>query len=411
MTVVLDKDTAEKTVEVRATKPADHFASWLARAGAFAVDVVFGVALIATMAVLQAATPQYGVLWWYYVGIAVLAVILVVVNRLVLPSVWGWSLGRALFGIAVVRAATEDSDKPAGRIRRNAGRLAAVFGAVLVVAAAALAVLLRVGTLQVPGIPWWVFAAIAGVLVLVGVVVRFVLPRVRDSDVSPRDGVGPGRLIAREFAHLLDTLAVFVGWLWPLWDSHKRTFADLLVRTEVHRVRGSAAVRAKARRLTAIAVLVVGALCATGAGLNYLVVYRYESAVDAARADIAQQGPELVEQILSYGADTRGEDFARAQTLVTDSYRPQLVEQQLAVASSAPFTNEFWTVNSSVLSVTPDTASMLVMMQGRRATTNEDARFITATVKASFEKSDDGTWLISDVVVLTKPRPQLETGG
>ena len=28
-------------------------------------------------------------------------------------------------------------------------------------------------------------------------------------------------------------LAVFVGWVWPLWDRRRRTFADLLARTEV----------------------------------------------------------------------------------------------------------------------------------------------------------------------------------
>jgi len=44
------------------------------------------------------------------------------------------------------------------------------------------------------------------------------------------------RLMIRDFAHLLDTAALFIGWLWPLWDSRNRTFADLLLRTEVHRV-------------------------------------------------------------------------------------------------------------------------------------------------------------------------------
>lgn len=406
MTVVLDK-----TVEVAATESSDHLAGWLARAGALVVDVVFGVALVATMAVLQAATPQYGVLWWYYVSIAVLAAIAVVVNRLVLPAVRGWSLGRALFGIAVVRA---DQSEPSERVGKTARWSGAVIVVLLVVAPAAIAVLLQRGTLQGFGVPWWLFAALAAVTLVIAILVRFVLPRVRDTEATPRDTdeVDPVRLVLREFAHLLDTLAVFVGWLWPLWDSKNRTFADMLARTEVHRVRSNGGVlRPKVRRLTGIAVLVVGALCATGVGLNYLVVYRYESSVDAARADISHQGPGIVEQILSYGADTRGEDFSRAQSLVTDEYRPQLVEQQLAVASVAPFTNEFWTVNSSVLSATPDTASMLIMMQGRRATSNEDAKFVTATVRAAFVKSPDGSWKVSGLDVLTKPRPQLEAEG
>ena len=40
----------------------------------------------------------------------------------------------------------------------------------------------------------------------------------------------------RDLAHLLDTAALFIGWLWPLWDRRNRTFADLLLRTEVHDV-------------------------------------------------------------------------------------------------------------------------------------------------------------------------------
>ena len=45
--------------------------------------------------------------------------------------------------------------------------------------------------------------------------------------------LGMGRLLLRDLAHLLDTVSVFVGWLWPLWDPRRRTFADLLLRTEV----------------------------------------------------------------------------------------------------------------------------------------------------------------------------------
>ncbi len=48
--------------------------------------------------------------------------------------------------------------------------------------------------------------------------------------VRRRDGapVGMLRLAVRDLAHLLDTAAVFTGWLWPLWDRRNRTFADLL---------------------------------------------------------------------------------------------------------------------------------------------------------------------------------------
>jgi uncharacterized RDD family membrane protein YckC len=50
-----------------------------------------------------------------------------------------------------------------------------------------------------------------------------------------RDGqvIGFGLAVARYLLHILDTLACFVGWLWPLWDQKKQTFADKIVSTVV----------------------------------------------------------------------------------------------------------------------------------------------------------------------------------
>jgi len=41
--------------------------------------------------------------------------------------------------------------------------------------------------------------------------------------------LGAGMGIAREFAHFVDTFALFLGWLWPLWDGKRQTFADKIV--------------------------------------------------------------------------------------------------------------------------------------------------------------------------------------
>ena len=124
--------------------------------------------------------------------------VLMAVNRWLLPRVTGWSLGRALFGIAVVR----------------------------------------------------------------------------------RDGapVGAWRLLARDLAHLLDTAALFIGWLWPLWDRRRRTFADLLLRTEVRKVDRP---QRDMRRLAATVLVAAAVVCAARCAVSYLVVYRHERAVDA----------------------------------------------------------------------------------------------------------------------------------
>jgi uncharacterized RDD family membrane protein YckC len=48
-----------------------------------------------------------------------------------------------------------------------------------------------------------------------------------------RDGqvVGVGIGILRQFAHIIDSLACLLGWLWPLWDRKRQTFADKIVST------------------------------------------------------------------------------------------------------------------------------------------------------------------------------------
>jgi hypothetical protein len=47
------------------------------------------------------------------------------------------------------------------------------------------------------------------------------------------DGSTPGFGMAflRKPAHVLGSLACYVGWLWPLWDAKKQTFADKVCGT------------------------------------------------------------------------------------------------------------------------------------------------------------------------------------
>ena len=323
MTAVLDQADADSVTDEAETKPV---ASWLSRAGAFALDVLFGVGVVAVLFLVALTAPLYGWLWWLSLVVGGLVFLLIALNRLLVPAITGWSLGRALFGIAVVR--------------RGGGR---------------------------PG-PWL--------------------------------------LLARDVAHLLDTAALCIGWLWPLWDSRNRTFADLLLRTEVRRVSGE---RPDVRRIVATVLTAGVVIAAAGAGLTYLTVYRHEQAVDAARAQIADQGPRIVEQILTYNAGSMKDDFARAQSLVTDDYRKQLVQQQQVVEKNAAASNDYWAVTSSVVSAGTDKATMLVFLQGQRQAQQQDLKFITATARVTFTKSANGKWLVSELAVL--PGPVLNRGG
>ena len=50
-----------------------------------------------------------------------------------------------------------------------------------------------------------------------------------------RDGqpVGFGLAIGRQFLHILDSLPFYIGYLWPLWDERRQTFADKVADTVV----------------------------------------------------------------------------------------------------------------------------------------------------------------------------------
>ena len=45
--------------------------------------------------------------------------------------------------------------------------------------------------------------------------------------------IGFGMAVLRQLVHFLDSLACYVGWLWPLWDDKRQTFADKIMSTVV----------------------------------------------------------------------------------------------------------------------------------------------------------------------------------
>ena len=56
--------------------------------------------------------------------------------------------------------------------------------------------------------------------------------------VREADGqvVGAGLSIGRAFVHILDSIPCYLGYLWPLWDAKKQTFADKILSTVVVKV-------------------------------------------------------------------------------------------------------------------------------------------------------------------------------
>ena len=316
---------------------------------------------------------------------------------------------------------TQDPEQPV-EIAEPTPELRALWGAravALIVDVVPGGAVLVAAALVAPALPlhsawWWAVVSVAGIGLLSTLTNRVVLPatahrspgrRLAGTTVVRGDGEAPGlgRLSLRETAHLLDTAAVFVGWLWPLWDHRARTFADILAGTEVSRVSGERWSPAAARP-AALAFLVAALACTGVAAVGYVAVYQRERASMAAGAEIGAQGPKMIEEMLSYTPESLQGDFARARSLATEKYREILVPQQQAIAERKPVVaNEYWANNNAVLSAAPNRATMLTFLQGQRGEAGKE-RLITATVRVTFVKAKS-EWRVDDLVVLTKPPP------
>jgi Mce-associated membrane protein len=143
-------------------------------------------------------------------------------------------------------------------------------------------------------------------------------------------------------------------------------------------------------------------LATVAAAAGYLGVYRQELAVAQAREQIAVQGPKIIAELLTYKAASLQDDFAHAQALVTDGYRPTWTAQQDAIRKAGAVDNDYWVTNAAVLNSSKDRATMLLLLQGQRGIAKTQ-RFISASVRANFEKSSSGDWKVADLTVLTSP--------
>ncbi|OBF18424.1 hypothetical protein A5727_11095 [Mycobacterium sp. ACS4331] len=259
---------------------------------------------------------------------------------------------------------------------------------------------------------WWVCVVTAGVGVLAVAVNRLVAPVLWGSSlgrgllgiaVVRSDGApaGPWRLLLRDLVHVVDTAPLLLGWLWPWWDGRRRTFADIVARTEVHSV---AVKPAGVKRVAAVALTTAALIAIVVAALGVLTVHRPDLRAAQAREQLAVQGPKLVTDMLSYQAATWESDFARARSVVTDAYWPQLEAQQKAIQLAGPVDNDYWSPNSAVLEADGDRGLMLVLLQGQRGVP-PNHRMISATVKVQFVRDEDGQWKVDGLTPLATPKP------
>lgn len=312
--------------------------------------------------------------------------------------------------------ATTSEDPGAQELASWPARAGAIGLDVLPGAAVLTATALVAMTVPLRGGWWWACVGLGATAGLWTGLNRLLLPGASGQSLGRKyfgitlvrsDGsdAGPFRRLLRELAHLLDTAPVFLGWLWPLKDPHRRTFADVIARTETRVTPTSGAARRSAISGAAISVvLTAAALCAAGAGTSVTVIALQDRADTDASTEITAQGPHIVEQILSYHPETIDDDFARAQSLVTEGYRGQLTTQQQAVRKTRPVRNEFWVTNSAVLSAGRGQATVLLFLQGQRGAPPQQ-RYLTATVRVNFVHTDSAPWRVDELTVVTSPQP------
>lgn len=300
-----------------------------------------------------------------------------------------------------VKAASESASWPA--------RAGALLVDLLPVAAVLATSVLLAPSVPLRGSWWWICVGTGATAILWTAFNRFVLPVISGHTVgrgafgitvvhAGGRAVGPWGLVLRDLAHVLDTVPVFVGWLWPLSDPRQRTFADLLARTESRRIQRQGAGR-NWRRATAAAISTATALCGAAAAISYTVVGQQDRMTAEASAEISAQGPQLVVQMLSFRPETIQADFDRARSLASDKYREKLGAMQQAALKVGPQPNEYWVTESSVLAATPDRATMLMFLQGRRGVP-PGQRYLAASVRATFVKPVAAQWRVDDLAVL-----------
>ena len=282
-----------------------------------------GRAVVTTMALVSLTVPARSVWWWVAISVGGIAILLMLVNRLLLPAVTGWSLGRAFFGIAVVR----------------------------------------------------------------------------------RDGEAPGAwgLLLRDLAHLLDTASLLVGWLWPLWDSRRRTFADMLLRTEVRRVERR---RAAARHMAVDRC--GGADRCGGVPGGCRLELRGGVPHDRATDQTAQRLPFKGQR-----SSHRCSRTTRNRCTTTSRAPCRWLPTNIAASWPLSRTSCRKGTRSSTSTGRPTAQFSRRARIGRRCccsctvgeATGRDERYISATVRVSFVKGADNRWRVDDLTVLTKPKP------
>lgn len=127
-TEAAETDPEAAVVEPEAAEPvvdagAEPVTPWRTRALALGIDLLPGAVAAATTAMAAMCLPSGGFWWWLAMILTGAVILATAVNRVLLPVVTGWSLGRAFTGIEVVRAGSGAAVGPVRLLLRDLAHL------------------------------------------------------------------------------------------------------------------------------------------------------------------------------------------------------------------------------------------------------------------------------------------------
>lgn len=222
--------------------------------------------------------------------------------------------------------------------------------------------------------------------------------------VRPETASPPGalRALGREVAHVIDTVPLLAGWLWPLRDRRGQSFADKLADTVV--ITDAAAEAADPRRHPRTAAL--GIFAAFAAALVGLAATQYfhDYLRNQATAEISGRAQDIAQQstveLLSYHAATVEKDLGAASSKLTGSFKDYydnyVKSFVIPTAKEKSVDTQARSVGSALVSADDRHATVLVFINQTTTTAdNPQPAQMASTVRVQLTKVGND-WLIAE---------------
>ncbi|WP_405136559.1 RDD family protein [Nocardia sp. NBC_01388] len=226
---------------------------------------------------------------------------------------------------------------------------------------------------------------------------------VRTIRCGAENELGVARALWREVAHVVDTVPLLAGWLWPLRDRRGQSFADKLADTMVipdgdPSSADSSPLSAKRIALGTFAML--AAVLVSLAATQYFHDYRR----DRDTAEITRGAQDLAQKstvaLLTYQAATVDQELAAASSKLTGSFKDYYDSYTKTVVAPAAHEKTVNTqaqcAGSALISADDRHATVLVFInQSTTTAENPQPSQISSTVRVQLTKIGP-EWLISE---------------